>query len=97
MRVGLDADPRDDLVTIGGSGFGVMAIIIATERKWITRQDALTRLSLMFDLSERAPCYRGHFPHFMTGRAGVAAPFSRKDDGGDLVETQSGNARPDSS
>jgi len=38
MRVGLDADPRDDLVTIGGSGFGVMAIIIATERKWITRQ-----------------------------------------------------------
>src|SRR5688572_7228740 len=28
---------KSDVVTIGGSGFGIMAIVVATERKWITR------------------------------------------------------------
>ena len=86
-RVGLHSDPNDDVVAIGGSGFGVMAIIVATERGWITRDEATARLALMLDLLERATCYHGHFPHFMNGRTGAAVPFSRKDDGGDLVET----------
>lgn len=86
-RIGLLADPKDDVVAIGGSGFGVMAIIVATERGWIARNDAVARLALMLGLLERATCYHGHFPHFMNGRTGAAIPFSRKDDGGDIVET----------
>ena len=46
-RVGLLSDPKDDVVAISGSAFGVMAIIVATERNWITRESALARLSLM--------------------------------------------------
>ena len=34
----------DEVVTIGGSGFGVMAIVVATERKWIPRDSAVNRL-----------------------------------------------------
>ena len=86
-RSGVVSDPEDDVVTIGGSGFGVMAIIIATERGWITRESAVARLSLMLELLERATCYHGLFPHFMNSRTGATVPFIRKDDGGDVVET----------
>jgi hypothetical protein len=76
-----------DLVTTGGSGFGVMAYIVAVERGWITREEALARLDRMLDLLLRATCYHGAFPHFMDGRTGATIPFMRKDDGADLVET----------
>ena len=76
-----------DLVAVGASGFGVMAIIVAAEREWISRAAALERIGAMLDLLTRATCYHGAFPHFMNGRTGACIPFSRKDDGGDLVET----------
>ncbi len=41
----------------------------------------------MLKLLSRATCYHGAFPHFMNGRSGATIPFTRKDDGGDLVET----------
>ena len=56
-------------------------MIVAKERGWVTRGEAIARLSSMLDLLERAPCYHGHFPHFMNGRTGSAIPFTRKDDG----------------
>ena len=78
--------PRD-LVAVGGSGFGIMALLVAVERGWITRAAALERLGRMLDLLTRATCYHGVFPHFLDGRTGATIPFMRKDDGGDLVET----------
>jgi hypothetical protein len=77
----------DDKVTIGGSGFGVLALIVAAERGWVTRDAALQRLGQMLDLLLRARCYHGVFPHFMNGRTGDTIPFWRKDDAADLVET----------
>lgn len=77
----------DDLVAIGGSGFGMMAILVAIERGWITREAALERLDRMLNVLTRATCYHGAFPHFMNGSTGATIPFGRKDDGGDLVET----------
>ena len=76
-----------DAITIGGSGFGVMALIVAAERGWITRAAALERLDRMLDVLLRARCYHGAYPHFMNGRTGDAIPFGRKDDGADIVET----------
>ena len=35
----------------------------------------------------KANAYHGVFPHWMDGATGKTIPFSRKDDGGDLVET----------
>src|SRR5580692_10686651 len=79
--------PANDLAAIGGSGFGLMCIIVAVERGWITRQAAVTRINAMLDLLTRAPCYHGAFPHFLDGRSGATIAFGRKDDGADLVET----------
>jgi hypothetical protein len=76
-----------DLVATGGSGFGIMAMLVAAERGWIAREAALERLGRMLDLLTRATCYHGVFPHFLDGRSGATIPFMRKDDGGDLVET----------
>lgn len=81
------AAPADDLVATGGSGFAAMALIVAAERGWIARAAAAERLGRMLDLLVRATCYHGVFPHFMNGRSGATIPFTRKDDGGDLVET----------
>jgi hypothetical protein len=86
-RCKMDSGPEDDLVATGGSGFGIMAVIVAAERGWISRETAVERLLKMLDLLIRATCYHGAFPHFMNGRSGATIPFMRKDDGGDLVET----------
>jgi hypothetical protein len=80
-------DPGNDLVAIGGSGFGIMVIIVAVERGWINRAAALGRLHRMLDLLESGPRYHGMFPHFINGRTGLTIPFGRRDDGADLVET----------
>jgi hypothetical protein len=76
-----------DLITTGGSGFALMTLIVAVERGWIRREQALERLEAMLAVLARASCYHGALPHFLDGRSGATIPFSRKDDGGDLVET----------
>jgi hypothetical protein len=76
-----------DAVTIGGTGFGVMALIVAAERGWVTREAALERLDRMLEVLLRARCYHGAYPHFVDGRTGECIPFGRKDDGADIVET----------
>jgi hypothetical protein len=76
-----------ETVTTGGSGFGVMAIVIGAERGWIPREDAVRRLLQMVRFLQRADSYHGILPHFLNGETGKTIPFTRKDDGGDLVET----------
>jgi hypothetical protein len=76
-----------EAVATGGSGFGVMAILVAVERGWIARQDACDRLLRMVRFLLRADSYHGVLPHFLNGETGRTIPFTRKDDGGDLVET----------
>ncbi len=77
----------DDPVAIGGSGFGIMALIVAAERGWVSRAAALERLQRMLSLLVRAQRHHGAFPHFLDGASGATIPFMRNDDGGDLVET----------
>jgi hypothetical protein len=77
----------DGKVAIGGSGFGVMALIVAVERGWVTRDAALVRLRRMLDALGRAETYHGVFPHFMNGASGATLPMSEHDDAADLVET----------
>jgi hypothetical protein len=76
-----------ETVTTGGSGFGVMAIVVGAERGWIARQDAVGRLLQMVRFLQRADSCHGILPHFLNGETGRTIPFTRKDDGGDLVET----------
>src|SRR5258706_5861014 len=77
----------NEVVTTGGTGFGVMAMIVATDRKWISRDTAARHLLKMVNFLLNANSYHGVFPHWMDGATGRTIPFSRKDDGADLVET----------
>ena len=74
-------------VTSGGSGFGVMALIVGAERGFITREEALERTTKIVDFLLTVPRFRGAFSHWMNGATGAVIPFSPLDDGGDLVET----------
>ncbi|MEO8416047.1 MAG: glucoamylase family protein, partial [Ginsengibacter sp.] len=77
----------DEVVTTGGTGFGIMALIVGTERKWLPRDSVANRLLKMINFLSKADSYHGVFPHWMNGATGKTIPFSRKDDGADLVET----------
>lgn len=76
-----------DVVTSGGSGFGLMAIIVGIERGFITRQQGIERLDKIIDFLETADRFHGAWSHWINGSTGKVIPFSSKDDGGDLVET----------
>ncbi len=76
-----------DACAVGGTGFGILSIIIASERGWITRDAAVERLIKIADFLTHADCFHGIYPHFMDGRTGKAIPFDRLDDAADLVET----------
>lgn len=76
-----------DIVTTGGSGFGLMSIVVGMERGFITRQMGVERLDKILDFLETADRFHGVWPHWINGSTGKVIPFSTKDDGGDLVET----------
>jgi hypothetical protein len=76
-----------EVVTTGGTGFGVMAIVVTAERKWVSREDAVERMLKMVKFLSKADHYHGIFLHWLNGETGKTIPFSRKDDGGDAVES----------
>src|SRR6187551_3684612 len=80
-------DNDKNIVTSGGTGFGVMAILVGVERKFITREQGLERLTKLVGFLEKADRFHGAWPHWMNGETGKVKPFGQKDDGGDLVET----------
>ncbi|MFZ1675727.1 MAG: glucoamylase family protein [Saprospiraceae bacterium] len=77
----------DDIVTTGGTGFGVMSIVAGVHRGFITRQQGVDRLLQLVSFLQIAERFHGVFPHWMNGRTGAVHPFSTFDNGGDLVET----------
>jgi hypothetical protein len=77
-----------ETVTSGGSGFGVMAIVTAISRGFITRAQGLARLQTIVSfLKNTAPKFHGVFSHWMNGTTGAVVPFGPNDDGADIVET----------
>jgi hypothetical protein len=86
-RSNIAYDYGDEVTTIGGTGFGIMSVIVATERKWIGRDTAAKFLLKLVNFLLKADSYHGVFPHWLNGATGKTIPFSRKDDGADLVET----------
>ena len=82
-------NPSDsqNVVTTGGSGFGLMAIIVGIERGFITRTEGVQRLSQILTFFENANRFHGAWPHWINGSTGSVIPFSPQDNGGDLVET----------
>jgi hypothetical protein len=89
-RIHLDNDYPDNdksVVTSGGTGFGIMAILVGVERGFITREEGHKHLSKLIDWLGKADRFHGAWPHWMHGETGKVKPFSKNDNGGDLVET----------
>ncbi|MBZ4652363.1 MAG: hypothetical protein JG761_1163 [Proteiniphilum sp.] len=83
-----DIPGRRDMIATGASGFGIMAIIVGTERGFITRDEAVERLTRITSFLSKADKFHGAVSHFMDGSTGKTIPyFGTKDNGGDLVET----------
>ncbi len=77
-------------LAVGGTGFGIAALPAAVERGWITRDEAVGRLSTIVsflrDETQRLELH-GAFPHWLHNETGKIIRFSEADDGADLVET----------
>lgn len=74
-------------ITSGGSGFGIMALIVGVERGFVTRSEVLTRMDKILNFLETCDRYHGVYAHWINGVTGKTIPFSTYDNGGDLVET----------
>jgi len=85
----LENVPGDDhMVALGASGFGIMSLVVAVDRGFITREQGLERLTKIVSFLERAPRYHGAWSHFLNGDTGqTLTVFGMYDDAGDLVET----------
>ena len=82
-----DGSAGNDLLAVGGTGFGIMAVVVAAERGWISREAAVDRLLKILDFLGRADSYNGVFPHFLDGATGKEEPLWEENAGSDIVET----------
>lgn len=80
-------DNDKHIVTSGGSGFGVMAILAGIERGFVTREEGRARLEKIVGFLEKADRFHGAWSHWIDGETGKVKPFGKKDNGGDLVES----------
>lgn len=76
-----------DVITTGGSGFGIAGLIVGIEREFIPRAEGVIRLHKIADYLAKADRFHGVWSHWIYGPTGKAKPFSKKDNGGDLVES----------
>jgi hypothetical protein len=76
-----------NVVTVGGSGFGLMALLVGMERGYISRDEGFERIKKITGFLENADRFHGVWPHWLEGESGKIRPFGWDDDGGDLVET----------
>ena len=85
----IPGNPLQDqnVVATGGTGFGLMSILVGIERGYVTRTEAVTRLQTILDFLENADRFHGAWPHWINGTNGSVIPFSAQDNGGDIVET----------
>lgn len=86
-RGGETDGPGNKLVVSGGTGVGIMAMIVAVERRWIARPKAIRRLAKILAFLESADTFRGAFPHYLDGATGEEFSFWPGNAGGDIVET----------
>jgi len=76
-----------EIVTTGGTGFGIMALIAGAERNYLSRSNAYQTINKMVSFLENAERFHGAWSHWYDARSGKPFSFSKYDDGGDLVET----------
>lgn len=88
-REGYGFGHSTDTVTTGGTGMGLMTIVVGVQRGFVTREDAALRVgTILTFLDENVTRYHGAWAHHYHGFTGETIPFAGpEDNGGDLVET----------
>lgn len=76
-----------DVVTTGGSGFGIAGLLVGIDRGFIDRTQGVARLHKIVNYLSHADRFHGMWPHWINGPTGKVKPFGQKDNGGDLVES----------
>ncbi len=85
-RESIPGDP--DLIAVGGSGFGIMALVVGADRGFAPREEVVDRMLRITSYLARADRFHGAWPHFLSGRTGhISTFFGLYDDGADLIET----------
>lgn len=84
---GIYPEKDQDVVTIGGSGFGIAGLLTGINRGFINREEGVKRLTKIVNYLSQADRFHGMWPHWLYGPTGKIKPFGEKDDGGDLVES----------
>lgn len=81
--------PENDsnIITTGGTGFGLMSLIVGIDREFIPRKEATERILTGLKFLQNADRFHGAWPHWLNGETGKVKAFSTYDNGGDLVET----------
>src|SRR5437016_13813600 len=88
-RVNEDNDyPANDkmIVASGGSGFGIMAVLAAIHRNFISRDEGRERLEKIVHFLETADRFHGAWPHWWNGETGKVQPFGKIANGGHAGE-----------
>lgn len=80
-------DVNGDIITTGGTGFGIMALVAGAERKYFSREAAYKVIEKIVSFLEKTERFHGAWAHWYDANTGKAFSFSQYDDGGDLVET----------
>lgn len=84
---GIYPDNDMNVITSGGSGFGVMAILVGIDRGFISRETGLIRFQKIVGFLKKADRFHGAYSHWIYGETGKVKPFSPRDNGADIVET----------
>ena len=81
-----EGNERGTTITTGGSGFGVMAIIVGAERGWITRQQAAEQTQKIVRFLGKAERFKSMWSHWYN-TDGTAHPFGNQVKTGDVIES----------
>lgn len=84
---GMYPEEDADVITTGGSGFGIAGLLVGIDRGFISREEGVARLHKITDFLAKADRFHGVWPHWIHGPTGKVKPFGQKDNGGDLVES----------
>ncbi|NMH61489.1 beta-glucosidase [Alteromonas sp. MYP5] len=76
-----------DIITSGGTGFGIASVITGAERGWITREQAVNRMLKLTKSLREFERFHGMWGHWYQADTQEIFHFSKYDDGGDTVES----------
>src|ERR1700734_3229834 len=63
-----------DLIAVGGSGFGIMSLVVGAERGFAPREEIVQRMLRITHYLANADRYHGAWPHFLSGSTGKMLP-----------------------